>query len=63
MKTAKEMELAILEALQQTDHPLTGLIELVLEKWDLEIRKDQLDIDYKKIEKTIQLDKNPYTQS
>ena len=61
MKTAKEMELAILEALQQTDHPMKGLIELVLERWELEIRKDQLAIDYKKIE--IQLDKNPYTQS
>ena len=61
MKTAKEMELAILEALQQTNHPMKGLIELVLERWELEIRKDQLAIDYKKIE--IQLDKNPYTQS
>lgn len=61
MKTAKEMELAILEALQQTNHPMKGLIELVLERWELQIRKDQAEIDYKKIE--IQLDKNPYTQS
>ena len=61
MKTAKEMELAILEALQQTNHPMKGLIELQLERWELQIRKDQAEIDYKKIE--IQLDKNPYTQS
>ena len=61
MKTAKEMELDILEALQQTNHPMKGLIELVLERWELQIRKDQAEIDYKKIE--IQLDKNPYTQS
>lgn len=61
MKTAKEMELAILEALQQTNHPMKGLIELVLERWELQIRKDQAEIDYKKIE--IQLEQNPYTQS
>ena len=45
MKTAKEMELAILEALQQTNHPMKGLIELVLERWELQIRKDQSEID------------------
>ncbi len=61
MKTAAEMELAILEALQQTNHPMKGLIELVLQRWELEIRKDQAEIDYKKIE--IQLDNLPSTQS
>ena len=52
MKTAKEMELAILEALEQTNHPMKGLIELVLEKWELEIRKNELEIN-----------QNPYNQS
>jgi hypothetical protein len=60
MKTAKEMELAILEALQQTNHPMKGLIELVLERWELQIRKDQAEIDHKENMKLIN---NPYNQS
>ena len=60
MKTAKEMELAILEALQQTNHPMKGLIELVLQRWELEIRKDQAEIDYQENMKIIN---NPYNQS
>ena len=47
MKTPKEMELAILEALQQTHHPMKGLIELVLQRWELEIRKDQAELNYR----------------
>ena len=61
MKTAKEMEQSILEALQQTDHPMKGLIEAVLERWELQIRKDQFEIDNKEFENI--LSKNPYNQS
>ena len=55
------MEQSILEALQQTDHPMKGLIEAVLERWELQIRKDQFEIDNKEFENI--LSKNPYNQS
>ena len=52
MKTSKEMTQIILEALEQTNHPMKGLIQAVLEKWELQIRKNELEIN-----------QNPYNQS
>jgi hypothetical protein len=45
MKNSKELTEAILESLGKKGDPVGILIESVLEKWEAQIRMDQLKVD------------------
>ena len=43
MKTSQETTNIILKAVGQENHPAAELVELYLQRWELEVRKDELN--------------------
>jgi hypothetical protein len=53
LQSANTLTDEILESLGQKDNPLKVVIVAVLEKWETEIRLDQLEINHKSVQTTL----------
>ena len=51
--SSNEATQAILKAVGQENHPIKGLIEVYLMRWEQQIRYDQLNIDEKMVKKVM----------